>query len=139
MISPLVKTAWGKLHREPGKQLSFLELSSHCADVAAVTVRLLELPVWRRRFEALAGRTLGPLDIALLGLIAYLHDLGKCATGFWLKQFDRNTDDGGMDTSIRRDIVRSIGGDIGECGHTSVVSTLFWNDALPETKRFVHG
>ena len=135
MISPLVKTAWGKLHQEPDKQLSFLELSSHCADVAAVTVRLLELPVWRRRFEALAGRTLGPPDIALLGLIAYLHDLGKCATGFWLKQFDRNTDDGGMDTSIRRDIVRSIGGDIGECGHTSVVSTLFWSDALPVFKK----
>lgn len=134
MISPLVKTAWGKLSRESDKQLSFLELSSHCADVAAVTVRLLELPVWRRRFEALAGRPLGPPDIALLGLIAYLHDLGKCATGFWLKQFDRNTDDGGMDTSIRRDIVRAIGGDIGECGHTSVVTTLFWSDDLPVFK-----
>lgn len=40
-----------------------------------------------------------------------------------------------MDTSIRRDIVRSIGGDIGECGHTSVVTTLFWSDVLPIFKK----
>ena len=134
MISAPVKMAWGKLHREPGKDPAFLELSSHCADVAAVAVRLLELPVWQRRFEALAGRELTTYDITRLGLIAYLHDLGKCVTGFWLKQFDEQADDGTVDTSIRRDIVRSLGGDIGECGHTAVVNMLFRGTVLATLK-----
>ena len=111
-----------------------MALSSHCADVAAIAVRLLELPVWRRRFEALAGRALNRHDIARLGLIAYLHDIGKCVTGFWLKQFDERMDDGTVDTSIRRDIARSLGGDIGECGHTAVVNMLFRGSVLAAVK-----
>jgi len=131
---PPVKKAWGKLTQGPGKDPAFLELSSHCADVAAVTVSLLGLPVWRRRFEALAGRTLDSYDIARLGLIAYLHDLGKCVTGFWLKQFDELTNDGVVDMSIRRGVVRSIGGDLGECGHTAVVNMLFRGGVLAALK-----
>lgn len=116
--------AWGKLNRSKDGSTHFLALTAHCADVAAVAMRLLELPVWRSRFEKIAGRGLDVSDLARLGTLTFLHDLGKCAAGFWLKQFDRLMPDGRMDLSERQRCLAEMGGDLAECGHTSVILAL---------------
>ncbi len=113
--------AWGKLTRASVGHSEFLSLSSHCADVAAVTAKLLALPVWRARMERLAGRPLDESDLARLSAIAYLHDLGKCSAGFWLKQLDALTEDGSVDISHRIQVLKRIGGDLSECGHGAYV------------------
>lgn len=72
---------WGKLARDGAR----LTLVAHCIDVAAVARALLELPTWRRRLEALAGRTLGDLDLDRLTILAFWHDVGKAGAGFYAK------------------------------------------------------
>lgn len=57
----------------------------HAADVAAVAEAVLRLPVWRRRFSALALRELDDTDIARLCVLAALHDVGKFNLGFQAK------------------------------------------------------
>jgi CRISPR-associated endonuclease/helicase Cas3 len=84
---PGIDAAWGKLRVDPstGKVESWLPLTSHCLDVAAVFRRLLELPGIRSRFEMTAGKTLTPAQCERLAVCAYLHDLGKCNVGFQAK------------------------------------------------------
>ncbi|MGD9863888.1 MAG: CRISPR-associated endonuclease Cas3'', partial [Pseudodonghicola sp.] len=74
--------AWGKADLGTGERH---HLAHHSADVAAVLVALLDLPVIRARAEAAAGRTLTAAEIACLGALAFLHDIGKLATGFQAK------------------------------------------------------
>lgn len=79
--------AWGKADRETGARH---HLAHHSADVAAVLVALLETPIFRARAEAAAGRSLSPQNIQCLGALAFLHDIGKLATGFQVKAWRRN-------------------------------------------------
>lgn len=74
--------AWGKADLKTGERH---HLAHHCADVAAVLVALLELPVIRARAEAAIGRAMRPGEIACLAALAFLHDVGKLATGFQVK------------------------------------------------------
>ncbi len=76
--------AWGKLRRGPDGQVQeWHPLEDHCADVAACSLALLELPLWARRLAASAK--LGDLDPVMrsrLTVLAALHDLGKFSRGF---------------------------------------------------------
>jgi len=80
-------TFWGKLNRpSPSEEgLEWHPLVDHCADVAAVAEALLHLPVWRARFDSLAGEPLDPAQDARLAVLAALHDLGKFNIGFQAK------------------------------------------------------
>lgn len=114
----LIPNSWGKLRRdEAGAVVDSLGLIEHSIDVAAVTSRMLELPTIRNRFESFAGRALSPADRARLGLLAFLHDLGKTCTGFQSKSL--NPDD-------RKRLLRlaNISGVGVECGHTAIVGAL---------------
>jgi CRISPR-associated endonuclease/helicase Cas3 len=79
---------WGKLDldRASGGVKGILPLVDHCLDVAAVFRELCELPAVRR---ALGKQLPVPVEGGLLdrlAVIAYLHDLGKCNTGFQAKR-----------------------------------------------------
>lgn len=80
-------TFWGKLRRlsDNPAEWGWHPLLDHCADVAAVTQTLLQLPVWQRRLARLAGRELGAADRARLCVLAALHDVGKLNLGFQAK------------------------------------------------------
>lgn len=78
-------TFWGKLQSDDSGGRAWHPLPDHCADVAAVTYALLHLPVWRQRLSSLAGRPLSEVDIARLGVLACLHDIGKFGLGFQAK------------------------------------------------------
>ena len=60
-------------------------LAHHCADVAACFEVLAAQPVARARMETAAGRSLSPVDIARLAVLAFLHDAGKLHPGFQAK------------------------------------------------------
>ena len=123
-LRPLCGRAWGKLSWSAEGKLTCLSLVSHCLDVASVVVTLLELPTWRHRFERLAGRPLEAIDIARLGVLAFLHDVGKASVGFWLKQLDIPRPNGRRCATARAEAVRSLGGRLDECGHTREVLSL---------------
>ena len=75
-----IRTAWGKSddhHRH--------SLSHHCMDVAAVFMRMLELPVIRNRLETAAQGPLRPGSCWRLGALVFLHDVGKLHPGFQAK------------------------------------------------------
>jgi CRISPR-associated endonuclease/helicase Cas3 len=79
---------WGKLERsEDGAHvIAWHPLRDHCADVAAVTEALLDIPVWRERFGVLArAKPLDPIAQSRLCVLAALHDLGKLNLGFQAK------------------------------------------------------
>lgn len=96
MRAPIpVSECWGKLaHAIPGDRSSpvteWHPLVDHCADVAACCVALLGMrpdgfapTIINRRLAQLGG--LDVLDhvlVARLGVLAGLHDLGKCNRGF---------------------------------------------------------
>ena len=77
-----VRHAWGKTDQNTGETHA---LAHHSADVAAVFLALFEQPVFRRRAEVAAGRTLDEVDCARLGLLVFIHDIGKLAPGFQAK------------------------------------------------------
>ena len=54
-------------------------------DVAAVFLRMLQLPVIRNRLEVAAERSLTEIDCQRLAALAYLHDIGKLHPGFQAK------------------------------------------------------
>ncbi|MDP1537399.1 MAG: CRISPR-associated helicase Cas3' [Burkholderiales bacterium] len=70
---------WGKLSKDRSQELT---LADHCIDVASVFRALCDLPAIRR------GLGLGADTVAFdrLAVIALLHDLGKCNTGFQAKR-----------------------------------------------------
>lgn len=80
-------TFWGKLRQlgDIPAEWEWHPLLDHCADVAAVTNTLLQLPVWQQRLAKLAGRELDPTDRARLCVLAALHDVGKLNLGFQAK------------------------------------------------------
>lgn len=79
---------WGKLARNPdnGTLTGWLPLISHCLDVATVFRHLVDLPVVRRRLEATTGASLSAQQCDRLAVFAFLHDLGKCNSGFQAKR-----------------------------------------------------
>jgi CRISPR-associated endonuclease/helicase Cas3 len=76
-----MENAWGK---SDGLG-NFHALSAHAMDVAAVFERLLALPVFQKRMETVAGRTLQTTDISRLSALVFLHDIGKLHPGFQAK------------------------------------------------------
>lgn len=74
--------AWGKTDGDEG---SSHHLTHHLMDVAAVFQHLLELPTFRDRAEKAAGRCLSRRTLSRLGVIAFLHDIGKLHPGFQAK------------------------------------------------------
>jgi len=75
---------WGKLRQDEQKRvLAWHSVADHCADVAAVCEALLERTLLRRRLARLAGRDdLTEVQVARLGVLAALHDVGKFNAGF---------------------------------------------------------
>ena len=122
MQPPQINSAWGKLDRESG---AWLDLVSHCADVAAVALALMRLPTWQGRLSACAGRKLTEHDMQRLAVLAFLHDVGKTSVGFWLKQCDQVLPNGAMDRSRRGALLSKIGGNLSQCGHVDECLTLF--------------
>lgn len=132
MVEKPAPRAWGKLdrsHADPSTAPR-LSLVAHCIDVAAVAQALLRLPTWRRRFEQLAGRTLGELDIQRLTVLAFLHDVGKAGAGFFLQALPKEVQD---------DWFRQARSDRRQCGHTRVVSPLLGFDPRYEAHRSALG
>ena len=89
VIQPLDRL-WAKIRRsdpkiENSRIVSWLSLSDHSADVAAVFEALLRLRGFRRRASHLLGRPLTDNDIGRLAVLAYLHDIGKGNSGFQSK------------------------------------------------------
>lgn len=84
---------WGKLKRTPSGTVSVHPLLDHMTDVALVLRALLDLPGIRRAAEAAAGRPLVSSDLARLGVLAFLHDIGKANVGFqgryWVASSER--------------------------------------------------
>ncbi|MCY4148119.1 MAG: CRISPR-associated helicase Cas3' [Gammaproteobacteria bacterium] len=77
-----MKHAWGKIDLNTG---NFHALAHHSGDVAAVLMALFEQPVFHRRAEVAAGRSLNDVDCSRLGALAFMHDIGKLAPGFQAK------------------------------------------------------
>lgn len=66
---------WGKLSEDHSQQLS---LAYHCLDVASVFRALCDLPAIQREL----GLGDDAVTFDRLAVLAFLHDLGKCNTGF---------------------------------------------------------
>lgn len=77
------KSPWGKLDIIGG---SSHHLAHHCADVAACFLHLAQLPVWRERLLRAAGGSLSDRQIARLGVLVFLHDIGKLHPCFQIKR-----------------------------------------------------
>ena len=68
---------WAKLS-EAGR----LSVAAHGRDVAASFSALCAAPGFSARLSVAAGRPLTSVDLARLGVLAFLHDYGKCNRGF---------------------------------------------------------
>ena len=77
-----MKHAWGEIDLDTG---NFHALAHHSGDVAAVLMALFQQPVFRRRAEVAVGRSLDDVDCTRLGVLAFMHDIGKLAPGFQAK------------------------------------------------------
>jgi len=77
-----MKHDWGKIDLSTG---NFHALAHHSGDVAAVLMSLFQQPVFCRRAELAAGRSLDDVDFNRLGALAFMHDIGKLAPGFQAK------------------------------------------------------
>lgn len=107
---------WGKLRFDPdsGRIEAWLPLTSHCLDVAVVFRRLLSLSLFRQRLSTSAGNPLSEGQCDRLAVFAFLHDLGKCNSGFQAKKDPK---------------VREV------AGHVLEVLGLFTSERLPEAYR----
>jgi len=70
----MTRPAWGKTD---GPDASSHHLAHHCMGVAAVFQRLLGLPAFRNRAENAMNGSLSPTATARLGVLVFLHDIGK--------------------------------------------------------------
>ena len=77
----LKRPAWGKIATE----ISYHPLAHHSMDVAAVFLRMLQLPVIGDRLNTAAGAPLPPLSRQRLAVLVFLHDIGKLHPGFQAK------------------------------------------------------
>lgn len=73
---------WGKIDPVSGASHHLIH---HSADVAATLGAILEIPVFRRRAERAIGGKLAEEQVACLGALAFLHDIGKLAPSFQIK------------------------------------------------------
>lgn len=107
---------WGKvkINLENGTVAAWLPLASHCLDVATVFRHLLDLPLVRRRLEAATGEFLSGRQCDRLAVFTFLHDLGKCNSGFQAKKDPK---------------AREV------AGHVLEVLGLFTSERLPEAFR----
>jgi len=84
--------AWGKTDAE-NLERKYHPLAHHCMDVAAVFIQMMNLPVVRSRAEKTLKCKLTEIQIERLGVIAFLHDIGKLHPGFqvkgWPNQFHK--------------------------------------------------
>ena len=79
IISPLLDL-WAKLSLN---RVGWHSLVDHSADVAAVLLALLDQPTIAARLARLGGLAdLSPVMRARLGVLAFLHDIGKANRGF---------------------------------------------------------
>jgi len=78
---------WGKLRKDDGGDVvEWHPLDAHAADVAACCEMLLTKTILGERLARFGGReSLSEIDIARLGVLAALHDLGKYNSGFQRK------------------------------------------------------
>ena len=74
--------AWGKADTASGR---YHALTHHSMDVAAVFLRMLQLPVIRDRLNAAAGANLSAPTRLRLAALVFLHDIGKLQPGFQAK------------------------------------------------------
>ncbi len=79
--------AWGKADLDDQTRH---HLAHHSGDVASVLISLMEIPVFRNRANAAIGRPVSRGEIACLGALSFLHDIGKLAPGFQVKGWYRN-------------------------------------------------
>lgn len=73
--------AWGKLKRD-GKTVHTHPLIDHMLDVASCFAELSQSNAIRRTLHSTAGRELEDADMARLGVLVFLHDIGKANAGF---------------------------------------------------------
>ena len=76
------RPAWGKVDVESG---DYHPLAHHSMDVAAVFLRMLELPVIRDRLKTATGGPLSSMTRQRLAVLVFLHDIGKLHPGFQAK------------------------------------------------------
>ena len=76
------RPAWGKIDDETG---DYHPLAHHSMDVAAVFLRMLQLPVIRDRLNTAAATSLSSLTCERLAALVFLHDIGKLHPGFQAK------------------------------------------------------
>ena len=76
------RAAWGKTDMETG---GVHPLAHHSMDVAAVFLRMVQLPSIRDRLETAAETPLTNLVCRRLAALAFLHDIGKLHPGFQAK------------------------------------------------------
>lgn len=73
---------WGKLDRQSGARH---HLAHHCADVTAAFLAMADLPVVRSRMHLAVRQSLDPVEIERLGVLVFLHDIGKLFPSFQAK------------------------------------------------------
>jgi CRISPR-associated endonuclease/helicase Cas3 len=76
---------WGKLDTRVAPA-GIHPLVDHCIDVALTFRRIVEVPAFQQRLEAVSGAGLRAEQLDRLAVVALLHDLGKCNRGFQAKQ-----------------------------------------------------
>jgi CRISPR-associated endonuclease/helicase Cas3 len=88
---------WGKLDQdEQGRVLEWNPVEAHCADVAASAEALLRDTSLGMRMAHLTGRrSLHPILLARLVVLAALHDLGKYAISFQNRPYPDRKPQGG--------------------------------------------
>ena len=105
MVAYPISEAWGKTNErllaelrrwmeKTGKWIalpprSWHPLRYHCLDVAMVALAIMSMPVFRKRLEAAAGRSLDDVDLQRLVVIIALHDAGKASPPFYRKAFEQ--------------------------------------------------
>lgn len=75
---PTHTAAWGKFSAPN----SHLPLSQHMDDVADCFAALIRLPLLQNRLAKIIGSAPGPVTLARLGVLAWLHDVGKLSSAF---------------------------------------------------------
>lgn len=76
------RAAWGKIDTASGR---YHALTHHSMDVAAVFLRMLQLPVIRDRLNAASGAILSSSTRLRLAALVFLHDIGKLHPAFQAK------------------------------------------------------
>ncbi len=85
--------AFGKLRRDDnGDVIALHSLVDHMTDVACCFLRLTQCRAIRRAMEASAEQTLGDQTISRLGVLVFLHDVGKANSGFQAKRWQTQQD-----------------------------------------------